>query len=138
MAMKKNLSVPLLILVSIIIITLGSCVAEPPAIKDYLIQVDSIHVPETINASVPFYIEFYGVVGFDGCHSFENFNLTYKNSDIYIETWGKFDNKAGACPDVVVMLNGQKLNTTIAFPGTYTLFIVEPYGYDLVKQIVVR
>jgi len=138
MAMKKNLPLSLLLLVLIIIITLGSCIEDPPALDNYLIQVDSIHLPDNITADNPFFIEFYGIVGFDGCHSFENFNLTYKNNDIYIETWGFFDNKAGTCPDVVVMLNGQKLNITIPFPGTYTLFIVEPYGYDLVKQIVVK
>jgi hypothetical protein len=129
--------IPICFVVLFVFFSLGSCLPGPPPLENFLIQVDSIHVPEKITANTPFYIEFYGVVGYDGCHSFDNFNLTYKNNDISVQTWGKYDNKAETCPDVIVFLNGQKLNITIPFPGVYRLLIVEPYGYDLVKQIIV-
>lgn len=116
----------------------GSCTDKLTSQNDFLITVDSIHVPVTITSNTPFDIEFFGMVGVDGCYSFKVFNQIIKDNDITIETWGTYDSKAKVCPEVLVTLYGKKINMTIPYPGIYYIKITEPYGYPLVKQIIVN
>jgi hypothetical protein len=39
----------------------------------FRIQVHSVYIPESVLASQPFEVEFYGIVGYNGCYSFEKF-----------------------------------------------------------------
>ncbi len=126
------------IAVLLLLITTAGCTKEPAPLKDYLIQVDSIHVADTVSAGVSFDIEFFGIIGFDQCHSFKVFNQVYNGNNITIQAWGTFDSDAQACPDALVMLDGMKLNMKLIVPGYYDLLITEPGGYSLYKQILVR
>jgi hypothetical protein len=115
-----------------------SCHNDLNTFDDFLIKVDSIHVPITITSNTPFDIEFFGTIGWNGCLSFKTFNQIYKNNDITIEAWGTYDNKAGICPTVMVYLDGRKLNITIPLPGIYKISIKEPDYTSLVRQITVN
>jgi hypothetical protein len=124
------------------VLTLGlilrSCLSEPYTYEDYMIKVDSIHIPGTIILHTPFDIEFFGIVGFDGCHSFKTYNqTTTTDNNITIEAWGNYESK-GSCPAVLVTLEGQKLNMTFHTPGTYTIKIQEPDNSSIVRQITVN
>jgi len=127
-----------LITVIILIMFSASCTKEPAPLQDYLIQVDSIHVADTVPAGVSFDIEFFGIVGFDECHSFKVFNQTYKGNDITIQAWGTFDNAAEVCADALVTLDGRKLTMQLNIPGNYKLLIAEPAGYSIYKKIIVQ
>ncbi|HKK42014.1 MAG TPA: hypothetical protein VJ963_06370 [Bacteroidales bacterium] len=136
--MKKFIVIlPVTVLILLFVAT-SSCTKEPAPLKDYLIQVDSIHVADTVSAGVPFDIEFFGIIGFDMCHSFKVFNQVYKGNDITIQAWATYDNTAEACPDALVMLDGRKLSVNLSVPGYYNLMINEPTGYSIYKQILVR
>jgi hypothetical protein len=136
-ALKNYRNISFFTIMLAVILTTGKCTSDPGPLQDFLIKVDSIHLPSAMNANIPFEIEFYGTVGFDGCHSFKTFNQLYDNNEITVEAWGTFDSKAGACPTVMVYLNGQKLRMTIPNPGTYKLKIKNP-DYYIVNQIVVN
>ena len=136
--MKKIKSVFLFMLVITICLFLRSCLSEPYTYGDFLIKVDSIHIPDTITLNIPFDIKFFGIIGFDGCHSFKTFNQTVKNNDIMIETWGSYENKNGLCPAVMVYLDGQKLNMTFHTPGIYNIKIIEPDNTSFMRQITVN
>ncbi len=138
MIMKKIATLLLSAAILILLISIGSCTKEPAPLQDYLVQVDSIHVSDTVTAGEPFDIEFYGTIGFDMCHSFKVFNQSVNGNNISIQTWGTFDNSAEACPEALVLLDGQKLSMTLKIPGIYNLLIVEPAAYSLKKQIVVK
>jgi hypothetical protein len=129
------------VLLLLMILTLGfllrSCLGEPYTYEDYLIKVDSIHIPGTILSRTPFDIEFFGTVGFDGCHSFKTFNQTSKDNDINIEVLGKYESN-GTCPAVLVTLNGQKLNMTLNLQGIYNIKIQQPDNSSFVRQITVK
>jgi hypothetical protein len=100
--MKKITTLILSSAILILFISIGSCTREPAPLKDYLVQVDSIHVADTVAAGEPFEIEFYGTIGFDMCHSFKVFNQSVNGNNISIQTWGTFDNSAEACPEALV------------------------------------
>jgi hypothetical protein len=127
-----------LITVIILIMFSASCTKEPAPLQDYLIQVDSIQVADTVSAGVSFDIVFFGTIGFDMCHSFKVFNLGYNGDEITIQAWGTFDSNAEACPEALVSLDGRKLAMTLNIPGYYTIFIKEPAGYSIYKEIFVQ
>ncbi|TAL67414.1 MAG: hypothetical protein EPN88_07580 [Bacteroidetes bacterium] len=136
--MKKFKSVFVFLMVITVCFFLRSCFSEPYSYEDFLIKVDSIHIPDTISLNIPFDIEFFGIIGFDGCHSFKTFNKSVKNNDIMIEAWGSYENKNGICPAVMVYLEGQKLNMTFHTPGNYNINIIQPGNTSLVRQITVN
>jgi len=114
-----------------------SCANKISSYDDFVIKVDSIHLPVTVAADSSFDIEFYGTVGFNGCVSFKTFDRTVRNNEITIKTIGTYSNSQ-VCPTVMVYLDGQKLNMTIPFPGVYNVKVVQPTGGSLSRQITVR
>jgi hypothetical protein len=106
--------------------------------SDFLIKVDSIHCPDSVMPNTRFDIEFFGVVGFNGCYSFKTFNQHVSDFDILIEAWGTYDNSSGICTDALVLLNGQKLGMTFAKPGIYRLEIAEPDNTIIIKNVLVK
>lgn len=117
---------------------LRSCLDDPYIYQDYMIKVDSIHIPDPVTVNIPFDIEFFGTVGFDGCHSFKTFSQTVENNFITINTWGTYENKNGVCPTVMVYLDGQKLNMTFNVAGTYNIIIGQPDNSTFMRQITVN
>lgn len=117
---------------------LSSCIENSSSSNDFMVKVDSFKVPEAVASSTPFDVVFYGTVGFNGCYSFKTFNRIIKGNDITVEVWGTWDYKSGTCPDVLVSLDGIKLNLTIPIPGTYRIIVKEPADYTLVRQIIVN
>jgi len=115
-----------------------SCRNDLSSNSDFLIHVDSIRVPETVIQAKSFDIEFFGVIGFNGCYSFKTFNRVVKGNEITIEAFGTLDEKSGVCPDVLVTLDGIKLSSTINLPGIYQIIIKEPDSFTLIKQIIVN
>ncbi|MFZ0282667.1 MAG: hypothetical protein WAL29_13535, partial [Bacteroidales bacterium] len=89
-----------------IIYILFSCDDSPSRLDTYLIKVDSIRVPASINSNIPFDIEFFGTIAGDGCHIFEEFTQSLINKIINIEAWGNYIDYNGVCPTVMVYLTG--------------------------------
>jgi hypothetical protein len=117
---------------------LFSCNGGPYQVKEFLIKVDSIHVPNVVSSNTPFDIAFFGTVGDNGCFRFEAFRQNFNNNDIYIEAWGSLDYQATVCPAVMVYLDGRKLSLTIPEPGIYNLKLGQPDANPLIKQITVN
>jgi hypothetical protein len=117
---------------------LRSCLNDPYIKEDYLIKVDSIHIPDPVTLNIPFDVEFFGTVGYNGCHSFKTFSQTVNNNDITIYAWGTYENTNGICPAVMVYLEGEKLNMTVKVAGTYNLIIGEPDNSTFMRQITVN
>ena len=117
---------------------LYSCKGSSYQVKEFMIKVDSIQVPNVVASNTPFDIAFFGTVGNNGCFSFEAFRQNFNNNDIYIEAWGNLDYQATVCPAVMVYLNGRKLGITISVPGIYNLKIGQPDANPLIKRITVN
>lgn len=100
----------------------------------FLIQTDSISIPETILADQPFEVEFFGYIGPNGCYSFSEFISAKQENTFRIEAWGKQNLKSNICSDVMVYLNGEKLKFQIEEAGIYNLKIKQPDGTFLEQQ----
>lgn len=134
--MKTILYTSLLLVVAISL-SIASCKNKLETNSDFLIKVDSIHCPDSVTANARFDIEFFGIVGFNGCSSFKTFNQRLDNKNIIIEAWGTFESN-GYCPDVLVTLDGQKLSMTIPLAGIYKIKVTEPDNALLYKYIKVK
>lgn len=134
----KALTIGTILLAMLAVFTgVYSCKTDKNETNDFLIKVDSIKVPEKISSSVPFDIEFFGVIGFSRCYSFKTFN-TVKNGNSYtIEAWGTSDFSDLTCPEELISLDDYKLNLTIPYPGNYRVIIHEPGNYSIALQITV-
>lgn len=143
---KSDLSLSMKIRLNILpIIALAICAMlascgndDSEAYSDFLIKVDSIHCPDSVTSNTRFDIEFFGVIGFNGCYSFKTFNQHIFDYDILIEAWGTYDNSSGNCPDALVLLNGQKLGMTLSKPGIYRIEIAEPDNTIIIKNVLVK
>jgi hypothetical protein len=136
--MKASIMTYILPAVFTICVSTFSCNKDKNETNDFLIKVDSIKIPEIITSAVPFDVEFFGTIGFNGCFSFKTFNTVDNGSSITIEAWGTSDFSNLLCPDALVSLNGYKLTLTIPYPGIYKMIIHEPGNYSLTKQINVN
>jgi hypothetical protein len=132
-----NLKMRLLSLFTVMLL-FSSCVNKLSTSSDFLIKVDSIHCPDSVASNTSFDIEFFGIIGFDGCSSFKTFNQRSEEKDITIEAWGTYNDSGGACPAVLVSLDGQKLSMKIPFAGTYKIHINEPDNSYLIKLVKVK
>ncbi len=104
----------------------------------FLVKVDSVLIPDAINANEPFEVKLSGIIGYNGCSSFERFITERQDSIILVEAWGKLRANSNICPDGVVGLNKEKLKYTIDDEGIYTLKVKQPDGTDLEWQIEAR
>lgn len=136
--MKIKLNTGLFIALIICSIIASCSDDDSGAVSDFLIKVDSIHCPDSVMSNTRFDIEFFGIIGFNGCYSFKTFNQHINDYDILIEAWGTYDNNATICPEALVLLNGQKLGMTFAKPGIYRIEIAEPDFTVIIKNVLVK
>lgn len=103
-----------------------------------MINVDSIHTPDSVIANKAFDVIFFGIAGLNTCQHFKTFNTVYNNNEIHIEAWGTDESNGGACGEAIEYLTGQKLTLTLFPAGIYKIMVTEPNATTLVKQIIVR
>ena len=104
----------------------------------FLIAVDSISVPEIIQANQPFDVNFFGYVGSSGCYSFDRFIMDERNDTITVEVWGKYKRGTDSCPTAEVELGGKKLNCLVSRPGYHLFIIKNPDGSTVNHMINVQ
>ena len=116
-----------------------SCVNDPEEdFRYYKIKVDKIEAPDTLNVSDSLKIKFYGTVGNDGCHSFDDFETEQNDRQIEITAWGKIPTDANVCPAVMVYLDGEEFKTKLNEPGKYQIIINQPDSSKISKYVVVE
>ena len=134
-AKPKNLAIVIFLTFSIGSFT--NC--SDPSYRRFLIGVDSIKVTPEIIASMPFQIEFYGLIGRSDCVKFSHFHVNFYGSEIQIEAWKKLKYPAEFCKTEVVTLDGEILNYEIDTPGEYQILIRHPNrGFNLIENIIVK
>jgi hypothetical protein len=118
---------------------LSSCEDEDePNYESFLIQIDSIQIPDNITINEPFDIRFYGTIGTNGCYQFSQFETEKQGNSITVKAWGKFDKGSSICPTVMVYLDNEKLNYQIKEKGSYTIKVKQPDNNFLEKQFSVE
>jgi hypothetical protein len=139
--MKLNIKYLGFLLVVFSIVAIASCnKGGKTNSEEYLIQVDSIQVADTVNLGSKFSVVFFGIIGYDGCSSFSRFIAERETGRYKLQVVGK--RKTGpniACPEYLPMLDGEKLELLADSSGVLKIEIVNPgLNQILSKEIFVR
>ena len=104
-----------------------SCVKfdDPEEHTYFLVEVDSIILPDTITITDTLHISFYGTVGTNKCYSFSHFYPQTDEDTINIEVWGKLA-PGENCDSGLVYLEGEQLNIVNFNEGTYFVHVYQP------------
>ena len=136
MHLKRNITA-LIVLTTIIFLTV-SCSLKTTTIEPYLIKIDSLHAPDTVNLKTLFNIQIYGYVGPSKCYMFEKaYNFTNEQNEITIEAWGKYTYYGDPCVEEKIFMD-YKVELAVSAPGNYTIKGVQPNGTFAEKKLVVR
>ena len=127
-----------LISVIILICFLGSCSLDTKTVEPYLIQVDSIAAPDTVNPKTIFEIRLYGIVGPSSCYSLEKvYCFVNDQKMITVEARGNYRYEGIACAEGVVYLD-TKVETNVPTSGIYTIKVLKQDNSYLEKKLVAR
>jgi hypothetical protein len=136
MSFKSLFSVTIFLV--FVLFTAISCQKENDEGYNYfLIQVDSISAPDTVEANDTFEIAFWGLVGTNGCYQFFEFSVDKQENEIVIEAWGKIKKDAQFCTDEMVYLRGREMNYSISEPGQYLIKVSKSGNSYLEHTILV-
>lgn len=103
----------------------------------FVIKVDNILLADTVEVGTALRIEFFGTIGTNGCYSFSHDETDIDQTTVSIKLWGK-NSGEGACPAVVVKLDGIYMDVNFNSSGTYTIQIVQPDNSKLTELVVVE
>jgi hypothetical protein len=119
-----------------------SCDDDDPVVintETFLVEVDNIIVSEVTETTLPITLDFYGMVGTDGCHRFSYFEYEFDGNDIIIKCWGMRRVDPGiVCTDNIVELNGERLSLRIESAGQYFIRVIQSDGSEYEQELVVN
>lgn len=125
------------ILLSAAVFILSSCTSTTePDREKFIIDVDSISAPQSINLNDTLRIQFWGIIGSNGCYSFGNFESNTSGEQLTITPWGYYT-EAGACTDAIVELRGEEFKVVPEKKGTISIIISQP-DEPITKAVVVK
>jgi hypothetical protein len=104
---------------------------------EYLIQVDSVQLADTVKLKETFDITFYGVIGENGCYKFSRFILEQNDSLCKIQVVGTHPTGSDlVCPEVLPLLDGKKLTLNSRRLGALEIEIVNPGVNHILRKTV--
>ncbi len=134
----KNLT--LLITAFSIIMTLfwtGCKKDSSPDTETFIIEVDSIVHPDTINFGENLDIKFYGYIGPDGCYAFDKLVPEYTTGTLTVTCYG-IHTFEDICTQAIVYMNGSTLQVSEMPIGSTELKIIQPDGSSLSHDVFVK
>lgn len=115
----------------------SNCSKEKFKSYEFQIYVDSIVLADTIQAGNTLEIEFYGIIGRNGCVSFERFDTGFSQNMVAIKAIGK-SSGANICPTVMVYLDGTILQINNLTKGEFTVKVGQPDDTELVETVIIE
>jgi len=141
--MKKNLVIisAIFVMAGLLVWSTG-CKKDDNSSKDFLIQIDSIVYPDTIQLTDTLNVKFYGTVGTDGCYSFNRFEkVDLANDDpasaIKFKVWGKYED-TGNCTQQIVYLDGAEIGINGFIKGAFSILVIQPDGTIMTGLVYVK
>ncbi|MCF7798207.1 MAG: hypothetical protein K9N11_09890 [Lentisphaeria bacterium] len=112
---------------SLLLVMLARC--DEPGYTQFIIEIDSLVHPDTVMVLQQVEIEFYGVVGPDGCHKFKTIQVEpLSDSLLQFTVWGERPDYQTICPDVIVYLEGETYTMSVDKPGWQHIRVKQPDG----------
>jgi hypothetical protein len=140
--MKKHLLIITGILLFALYMSSGCKKDDDNDTNEYLIQIDSIQIPDTIDFGSLLDVDFYGLVGTTDCHAFSRFEqlepvASDPQNSIRIQTLGVY-NDNGNCQSQDVYMNPATLQIAGMFAGNFLVLAVQPDGTIMTATCYVR
>ncbi len=108
-----------------------------PNTESYIITIDSILHADTIDFGTELTIKFYGIIGTDGCYSFDKFEPEYTEGVLSITTWG-IHTLDVPCTENIPYLNGSILLVNQIPAGTMIINAVQADGTMISQSVFVK
>jgi len=134
MVAKRNI---IILLIIATMVYLGCSKSNNPQVENYIIKIDSIVVPDTIDYGNNLIIRFYGIIGENGCYSFYKFDVDYELNTTSVTSWGRFTHNE-ACPEILPILNGKELIIYNLPKGNTEIRALQPDGTSLITDVFVK
>ena len=141
--MKKNtLLISVVLLMAGLLVWSSGCKKDDGPNPDFLIQIDSIVMADTIELSDTLLVKFYGVVGPNGCYKFDRFEqLNLGDNDpansVKLQVWGKHEGNDN-CFDQIVYLDGTELLINGFAKGDFRILVRQPDETIMVGLVYVK
>jgi len=136
MNLKKY--IPGLLLLTAFIVLFGSCGMETKTVEPYLIKIDSLYAPDTVNIKSVFNIELYGYVGPNKCYAFEKaYHSVNDLHEITIEVWGRYTYYGDPCVEGEILMK-ETIEMAISAPGVYKIKGLQPNNLYTERKLVVK
>lgn len=127
-----------IVIISLIVISLGSCTLKTKTVEPYTISIDSLAGPDTVKAKMNFSIQIFGFIGPSKCYAFDKAYI-YPNSteanELRIEAWGIYTYNGTPCVDDPQNMN-TTVNTSISIPGHYLIRAIKT-NYSFTEKTIV-
>lgn len=136
--MYQKKTIPALVSLLTLMFFIGSCSLDVKTIEPYLIQVDSIAAPDTVNPKAVFEIRLYGIVGPNSCFTLEKvYCFVNEQKEITLEARGNYRYEGIACTEGVILLD-TKVETNVPTSGIYTIKVLKQDNTYLEQMLVAR
>ncbi len=104
----------------------------------FLIQVDSIHAPDSVQLANKFTLRFFGTIGENSAFSFDKFDLQQHDNKATIRAIGKqHTGKASLQPTTTFYLDNQSIELKADTIGDFYIEIENPGLNQLLKKTVI-
>ena len=135
----------LLIIASLLLIVIYSttgCKKEENSTNEFLIQIDSLKMADTIDFGSALDVNFFGLIGTNDCYKFSKFQqvdnvIGDPQNTIRVQTYGKIED-SGDCVAGIVYMNPATLQITGMFAGTFTVLALQPDGTVMTATCFVK
>ncbi len=138
--MNKNIITVFAIVFILLTVTWSGCKKDSgPKIEEYIIQIDSIVHPDTINFGQDLSIKFYGLVGPNGCYAFDKLVPEYisETNELTVECWG-IHTFNDVCTEVIVYMDGQELLVSDVPVGDLIIKGIQPDGSAISQKVYIK
>lgn len=127
----------LILLLTTVALCLG-CSTEPENSTElFKVKVDSISSPTFGALSDTLVLRLYGTIGNDGCYSFSHIEDTRQPLKLDLTVWGEHSS-AGACPAVMVYLDGKEYKWVATHTGWFVINIHQPDNSILSDSMIIK
>ena len=135
--MNKSIFTVFAIMIGLTAIIWSGCNDNSPNTEEYIIQIDSIVHPDTINFGEDLSIRFYGPIGPDGCYAFDRMEPEYVEDELLVTIYGiHTDNDV--CTQAAVYMNGDELRVSEVPAGDLIIKAIQPDGSNITQNVFVK
>ncbi|MEX2639237.1 MAG: hypothetical protein WD266_01030 [Balneolales bacterium] len=124
---------------SVVIIVLSGCglISDSDSENTFVINVESIAAPESVALGDTVVINFFGIIGNNGCFHFSHFEDFEADDGLEIEAHGGFSG-GRSCPEVIVDLDGKAFRYVPDSPGEKIIRVLRPQSDPLERRVTVE